>query len=344
MNDDTSLFGQAYRKSAAAYEQGTALRKILIACLCILLAIVLVTAAVALQSGKVISPTTVEPLIEYNPPSPADPIDLSRYSFQIAEDIYSRAAILINRTTGHIVCERNSNAELFPASVTKIMTVIVALENIPNPETSLTVSGKSFERLQEESASMAGLAVGQRVTLLDLCYAAILPSGGDAAVTLAEYVSGSEEAFVTLMNAKAIELGMESTHFVNTTGLHDPDHYSSAYDLAILLQYALNNPTFYQVFTTEEYTIPADTVCPSGLYLYSTVFDKANRMSVNKLNTGVLLGGKSGYTPEAGLCLATLIRVGDSEYITVTLCADGTLYTPQYSMIDTYQIINGYAY
>lgn len=335
---------KAYEKSAAAYARGTSLPKIL-AALAVMLAIILaVTVGVMLHTGRVVTPTTVDPLTAYNPPDPLAPVDMNNYSFKITEDIHSRAAIMVNYTTGHIVCEKNSNAELFPASVTKAMTVLVALENISDPSASIAVSGQSFARLAEENASVAGLRAGQRATLLDLCYATILPSGADAAVTLAEHVSGSEEAFVTLMNAKAHELGMNDTHFCNATGLHNDEHYTTAYDMAIMLQYALKNPWFYQVFTAEEYTIPPDAVCPEGLRVYSTVFDKANRMVQNKLNTGTLLGGKSGYTQEAGLCLATLTRVGDSEYITVTLCADGTLYTPQYALIDTYQIVNNYAY
>lgn len=342
--ENKSRLDMAYEKSSTAYAQGTSLPRILAACALLVVIIISVTVGVFLENGKVSTEGTVEPLLPHNPPTPAENIDLNEYTFDIKEDIYSRAAIMINHSTGHIVCDKNSNAELFPASVTKAMTVLVALENVPDPSASLTVSGKSFERLTSQSASMAGLTAGQRLTVLDLCYGAILPSGGDAAVELAEYVSGSEEAFVTLMNAKALELGMLDTNFCNVTGLHNDNHYSTAYDLAIMLDYALKNEDFYKVFASEDHTIPASGKNAGDLYLYSTVFDKANRMSINKLNSGILLGGKSGYTPEAGLCLATLIEVHGNEYITVTLCADGTLYTPQYAMIDTYQIVNGYAY
>lgn len=342
MNNNTPL-DKAYKRSSEHYEKGIELWKIPAAMTVIVVIILAVfITGFVLNREEAVSPT-VEPMMQYNAPEANTPIDFENYSFEIELDIHSRSAVMINRTTGNMVCYKNVDAELPPASVTKAMTVLVALENVPDPNASLIVTGNSFERLAAQSASMAGLVPGQRVTVLDLCYAAILPSGGDAAVELAEYVSGSEETFVELMNNKANELGMTGTIFRNVTGLHDADHRSSAEDMALMLEYALQNPDFYKVFTTEEYTIPADSTCPSGLYLYSTVFDKANRMSVNKLNDGTLLGGKSGYTPQAGLCLATLVEVDGDEYIVVTLGADGTLYTPQYAMIDTYRIVNNYA-
>lgn len=338
-----STLDKLYKRSSENYEKGIELWKIPAAMTVIILLILTVFIISFVMNREEATSPTVEPMMEYNAPEANTPVDFENYSFEIEMDIHSRSAIMINRTTGNLVCYKNIDAELPPASVTKAMTVLVALENVPSPSASLTVTGNSFERLTAQSASMAGLVAGQRVTVLDLCYAAILPSGGDAAVELAEYISGSEEAFVELMNIKANELGMTGTVFRNVTGLHDDDHRSTVEDMAMMLEYALQNPDFYQVFTAEEYTIPADSTCPDGLYLYSTVFDKANRMSVNKLNDGTLLGGKSGYTPQAGLCLATLTEVDGDEYIVVTFGADGTLYTPQYAMIDTYRIVNNYA-
>lgn len=278
------------------------------------------------------------------PPAGSARVNMENYCFTIEEDIHSRAAIMVNYTTGHVVCEKNSSAELYPASVTKIMTALVALENVSDPQTQVYITGNSFARLAEQNASVAGLTPGRTATVMDLCYATILASGADAALTLAEHISGSEAAFVTLMNGKAKELGMTGTHYCNATGLHDDDHYSTASDIAVLLQYALKNENFRTVFTADRYTIAGDGAVATSLTVQSTVFEKAKNMVVNKLNTGTLLGGKSGYTSEAGLCLASLCKVGDYEYITVTLCADGTLYTPQYSMIDTYRIVNEYAY
>lgn len=339
-----STVSDFYKKSYDEYNNGVSFKKIVAICAVIVLLIVFLFVIVIAKPSASDNDWEVEELDRRFEPEPVENISLDNYTFNITEDIYSRAAIVINNTTGNIVCRKNADAELYPASLTKIMTVIVAIENIPNLDSYITVDGRSFQMLAEEGASLAGIAKGQRLTFLDLCYATILPSGADAALTLAEYISGSEDDFVVLMNNKARELGMADTHFCNAWGMHDDEHYSSVYDMAVLLQYAMKNEYFYKIITTEEYTIPADSVFPSGLRVYSTVFDKANKMSINKLNTATLLGGKSGYTPEAGLCLATVCKTGNYEYITVSMCADGTLYTPQYAMIDAYFLINNYAY
>ncbi|MCI8331495.1 MAG: D-alanyl-D-alanine carboxypeptidase [Clostridiales bacterium] len=344
MNDEPSFLDEAYEKSMQAYQRGISLKKIWITCFLVMMAIVLVTLFVFF-GGTQTTKTSIDPLPnDPTPPPVSARVDMEKYSFEIEEDIHSRAAILVNYTTGHVVCERNSSAELFPASLTKMMTVLVAIENIKDINAQIFITGNSFGRLAEENASVAGLTAGSTVSFMDLCYATILASGADAALTLAEYISGSEEAFVTLMNGKAKELGMDGTNYCNVTGLHDDNHYTTAYDMAMLLQYALKNENFYRVFTSDEYQITSDGAVAVNLTVQSTVFEKARHMVVNKLNTGTLLGGKSGYTTEAGLCLASLCKVGDQEYITVTLSADGTLYTPQYSMIDTYRLINEYAY
>lgn len=339
-----STLSEFYKKSYDEYNNGVSFRKIIVICVAIMAIIVLLSVIAIAKPAASDNDWEVDALDRRFEPATVENITLDNFTFNITEDIYSRAAIVINNTTGNIVCRKNADAELYPASLTKIMTVIVAIENIPNLNTSVTVDGKSFDRLTQAGASLAGIVRGQQLTLLDLCYATILPSGADAAITLAEYVSGNEDDFVVLMNNKARELGMADTHFCNVSGLHNDEHYSTVYDMAVLLQYAMKNEYFYQVITTEEYMIPADSVFPAGLRVYSTVFDKANKMTINKLNTATLLGGKSGYTPEAGLCLATVCKTDGYEYITVTMCADGTLYTPQYAMIDTYFLINNYAY
>ena len=339
MAEEKSALDSAYERSVKAYEKGTSLKTILAACAAITALVCAVLIGTVYKTRGTVTDFSVPEPDKHVQMYPCDTISLDSYTFDIKEEMYSRSAVMINVTTGHVVCKKNENAELYPASLTKMMTVLVALENVQNPEQTITVSGNGFARLAEENASVAGLKAGDTVSILDLCYATILPSGADAAITLAEFVSGSEENFVAKMNLRAVELGMNDTHFRNVTGLHNDNHYSTAYDLAVMMQHAMKNEYFHQVITTEKYTL---TGC--GLSVYSTVFDKANKMTVNKLRSAKLLGGKSGYTPEAGLCLATVTQYGEHEFITVTLCADGTLYTPQYAMIDTYMIVNNYAY
>ena len=150
--------------------------------------------------------------------------------------------------------------------------------------------------------------------------------------TLARQVSGSEEAFVALMNRKAGELGMKHTHFANCTGLTSSEHYSSAADLAVLLQAALNNETFRTVFTTGQYTSSVTAQHPKGLYMASTLL---SRLDGGEVTGGQILGGKTGYTDAAGLCLAV---VNGKEYILVTLGAPGNHATEQTNIMDAVQV------
>lgn len=148
-------------------------------------------------------------------------------------------------------------------------------------------------------------------------------------------MSGSEEAFVALMNRKAGELGMKHTHFANCTGLTSPEHYSSAADLAVLLQAALNNETFRTVFTTGQYTSSVTAQHPKGLYMASTLL---SRLDGGEVTGGQILGGKTGYTDAAGLCLASLAVVNGKEYILVTLGAPGNHATEQTNIMDAVQV------
>lgn len=140
---------------------------------------------------------------------------------------------------------------------------------------------------------------------------------------------------MALMNRKAGELGMKHTHFANCTGLTSPEHYSSAADLAVLLQAALNNETFRTVFTTGQYTSSVTEQHPKGLYMASTLL---SRLDGGEVTGGQILGGKTGYTDAAGLCLASLAVVNGKEYILVTLGAPGNHATEQTNIMDAVQV------
>ncbi len=260
------------------------------------------------------------------------------FASEIHEDISSYAALLYNVTENHPICQKNENAVIFPASLTKIMTAILAVESIPDMKnTEIEVKEETITRLKAKNASMAGFSGGETLRALDLLYGCLLSSGADASVTLAEYVAGSEQAYVERMNDKAKELGMNSTNFINVTGLHDVNHYTTCSDLIKLFSYALQNATFRTAVTTARYYIAPTEQHPNGLTLYSTVqsaFSKAN------VDMGYILGGKTGYTPEAKLCLATLCIKGESEYIlVVTGAGDGTnrVYDHVFDTITIYQ-------
>ena len=197
-----------------------------------------------------------------------------------------------------------------------MMTVLVAIENL---STEMMKVPNDFSYLYEQNAALAGFLPGDLVRTSDLLYGIMLPSGADAALTVAENIAGSEAKFVKLMNEKSKELGMNNTHFTNVIGLHDNNHYTTVHDLAILLEYALKNPTFKKIFTTDIYTT-APTQYSDGMTFKSRLFSKIDSPN---FNGGKLLGGKTGYTEEAELCLASLATDGKKEYILVTTNAEG---------------------
>lgn len=250
-------------------------------------------------------------------------------------DTASRHGILLDAQSGQVLAQKRAHEKVAPASLTKMMTVLLAIEAETDLDRPVTLPEDIFPALDAQDASMAGFLPGETVTVRDLLYGAMLPSGAECCEALARQVSGSEEAFAALMNQKAAELGMENTHFTNPTGLTEAEHYSTAADLATLLQAALNNETFRTIFTTESYTSTATAQHPDGVFLTSTLL---SRLSGNELTDGRILGGKTGYTSAAGLCLASLAVVKGKEYILVTLGAPGTHATEQFNIQDAVRV------
>lgn len=241
-------------------------------------------------------------------------------------NLMSDYALLVNLTTNEVIYEKNAYERTFPASLTKMMTVLVGLEH---RVTEPIVVDVDYVALAEEGAAIAGFGNGQVVTFDDLLYGVMLPSGADAAQMLAKVVAGSEEGFVQLMNEKAKQLGMVDTHFTNVVGLHDDDHYSTAWDLAILEKVALRNKEFKKIFSTSSYEV--ELLSGDTLTFTSRMFD---RMESPIFDGGRVLGGKTGYTEEAALCLASYATDGENEYALVTMHANGNPYTPQYHVLD----------
>lgn len=241
--------------------------------------------------------------------------------------IHSQAAILID-TTGKTIASKQKNKKIKPASLAKIMTAIITLEKTDNIYNIATVDTDKVIQLQNSGASMAGFQPGDQVTVRELLYGLILPSGADAAVSLAKHVSGSEETFVEEMNQKAKELGMNRTHFTNSYGLDDKEQYTTVADLALLTNYALKNGDFRAIFTSKFFQ-------DDQFVFYSTVFEKFGEIS---LRNGELLGGKTGYTEDAGLCLASLAVIDGQEYILVSVGAKGNHDTEQFNMTDAKMI------
>lgn len=249
--------------------------------------------------------------------------------------LYSPYAILVRLQDQQVMMEAKSEERIYPASLTKILTAIVAIEQIPDLSMKVKLPEEIFPDLRTANASVAGFSPGEEVSALDLVYGTLLPSGADAALGLALQVAGSESEFVALMNQKGAALGMDHTHFTNVCGLHDDNHYTTVRDMAVLLEYALQNATFREVFTSARHVVGSNSLHPQGLTLYSTMFA---RMSTREFTGGSILGGKTGYTEESGLCLASLAEKNGNEYILVTAGAQGDHRTDPYHIVDAFKV------
>lgn len=238
-----------------------------------------------------------------------------------ALDISSQYAVLYNLNDNEIVYEQGKDEKISIASLTKIMTTLVAIENIDNYNETVTIKKSMFYGLAEANASVVGLRNNQKVTYNDLLYGLFLSSGADAARALSITLAGSEENFVNLMNKKAKELGLENTHFVNSTGLDVDNHYSTVNEMAILLKYAYQNKKFREIFETESYTFSDKTLKST-----STFRKIAKSYSID---TSYILGAKTGYTSKAGRCLAS-IAYDEKNRITYLLVTTSAKESPHH--------------
>jgi len=235
-------------------------------------------------------------------------------------EVVSSYAILVDTQSGEIIAQRNAKTIINPASMTKVLTVLVAAEHVTDLDDTFTITQEITDYSFRNDCSNVGWDVGEVVTVRDLFYGTVLPSGGDAAVGLAEYVAGSHEAFVELMNAKLEELGLSSTaHFTNCVGLYDENHYCTVYDMAMILQAALDNPICREALSAKKYTTTATEQHPEGLLISNWFL----RRIEDKDAGGFVLAGKTGYVVQSGSCAASCALDGEeNEYICVT--ADST--------------------
>ncbi|MDR1245803.1 MAG: serine hydrolase [Clostridiales Family XIII bacterium] len=235
-------------------------------------------------------------------------------SFSVAS-LHSSAAILANFDTGSVLLKKNADIMVYPASLTKIMTVLIALERRDALPYAMVIDPGLLQPLYDADSTMAGFLPGEEVRTLDLMYGALLVSGGECSVTLAEAIAGSEENFAVLMNERARELGMLDTHFTNSTGLHDPEHYSTVRDMAKLLLRALENEEFEEMFTTVEYETSPSNLRGYGITMTNNIFA---RIRTVEFDGGRILGGKTGWTGDAGQCLASFAEKDGNRYIFVS--------------------------
>lgn len=231
-------------------------------------------------------------------------------------NITAKASLLASSDTGEILYSDNIDGKMYPASLTKIMTVILMLESDKYDPAGKIAMTKEVQRLISGTGSaVSNLQVGEEITQLDLVYTVLMSSFGDCAYLAAIYYGGSVEGFVAMMNAKAQELGLTGTHYMNPVGLHDEQNYTTARDVYTLFSYALKNETFKTVCGTPRYTLEATNM--SGKRILSTT----NFMIDN--TTGYFYqyakGGKTGYTDEAGRCLASFASYNGYTYICVLM-------------------------
>lgn len=225
-------------------------------------------------------------------------------------DIQSKYAILYNLDENKVLFSKNASEETAIASMTKVMTALVAIQNIDSLDEVVLLVPDDFKGLVEANASVANFYVGEELTYLDLLYGLLLPSGADCAQALTRLVAGNSKNFVDMMNAKALEMGLEHTHFVNETGLDADGHYSSMEDVAKIFMEALKNPTLKEIMSTKTYTT-SDNMHT----LHSTISSYQNRYN---LDMDYLIGGKTGDTDNAGLCLGSFAFANGVNYLLIT--------------------------
>lgn len=245
-------------------------------------------------------------------------------------EIKSEAAILFETSTGNVLYSKNESKKLYPASTTKILTAIIAIENCELDEI-VTVSKNAVD-LVPNGYSNGGLIAGEQLYVKDLLYALMLNSANEAANVLAEHISGSIDDFTILMNEKAQELGCTNSNFTNTNGMHDDNHYTTALDLALIANYCMKNDTFREIVSTNTYTLPS-----TNKYLRNDRIMKNTNQLINPSSKYYLdsaIGIKTGFTTQAGNCLISSAKKDNIELICVTLKAGSSSKESEYRFSD----------
>ena len=256
-------------------------------------------------------------------------------------EIQAKAALLVDRKTGAVLYSLNEHDELYPASLTKIMTCLLVLEAIDEGRLSLsqeiTATPTALEGLAEDG-STAGIEAGEVLTVEELLYCLMVVSANEAGAILAEKISGSVESFVNQMNLKAQELGCENTHFMNPHGYHDSQHYTSAWDLYLITKAAMEHPMFMTICDTSTHTVPATNLSGERVLNNTNFLIRNTREYYNPDVHGV----KTGSHSQAGNCLVTTAQHASMELLCVILGAErsqdanGTWWT--YSFVYTNQL------
>ena len=240
-------------------------------------------------------------------------------SFSASIEIYSEAAILIEKNTGKVLYSKNANQKMYPASTTKILTAILAIETFSLDE-KLIASHDAVLSIPS-GYSNAAIQIGESLTVRELLEVFLVHSANEAGFILGENISGSFSEFANLMNQKAKEIGCENTNFTNPSGLHDENHYSTAYDLALIAKYCMQNETFREIVSMSSCTIQATDKYEERY------FKNTNEMlnSKSQYYNENIIGIKTGYTSQAKNCLISAYQKDDIEFISVVLGAPASV-------------------
>ncbi|MBQ8413114.1 MAG: D-alanyl-D-alanine carboxypeptidase [Lachnospiraceae bacterium] len=246
--------------------------------------------------------------------------------YEGAPDLYSEAAIVMDANSGQILYQKNAYAAMYPASITKILTTLIALEH-GDLESTVTMSEEAVYGI-EWGSSHIGLQPGEQITLKDALYATMLPSANDAAWGVAEHIAGDMESFAQLMNEKASSLGCINSNFVNSHGLHDDSHYTCAYDMALITREAIKNPTFVEITSTKE-----TSIAPTSHTLETRYLIQGNNLILSNSEHyyPFCYGGKTGYTNKAQ---GTLVSWAERDGVTLICVTMKSSLTP-YKYEDT---------
>lgn len=259
-----------------------------------------------------------EPTVNPN----ASPYDKEHPEVLEEDQLVAAAAIVIEESSGNPIFEKNPYERMYPASTTKIMTVLLALQHADLDEVvtvSYAASADGVKAMLDPESSTLGLREGEKIVMKDLLYGTMLRSGNDGTIAIAEHIAGSTDAFVQMMNSYAAELGMDATHFVNVHGLHHPDHYTTAYDMAILAREAMQNDVFRDIVSSVTYNMP-----------------ETNERSARTITTGPrilnpsetnyyyepITGIKSGYHSMAQYCFVGSATKDGVDLISVVFCSN----------------------
>jgi len=238
----------------------------------------------------------------------------SSYTQITSATVKSPYLALLDVENNQVIAGRECDRRIYPASMTKIMTLIVAVEKLKSLDATFTMTYEIIAPLVKQEASRAGFDPGEVVDANNLLYGLILPSGADAAVALADMIAGSEGEFVNLMNKKCEEMGLKNTHFTNTSGLQDVNHYTTPIEMAMIMEYAMKNETCAKILSTYQYTTTPTVQHPTGILLTSTMF---SRMYGNEVPGMTILAGKTGYTDESGNCLISYAEKNGRHFVVV---------------------------